>query len=218
VDVRVHAFSDMMPKVEDSLQEVADTGGFPSGHVAASAAFFLGLALLFDWRWAWIAGTAWVAAMAFSRMYLGRHFLGDVLGGVGVAIIVTGIALFGLNLARLANPSRAWRVARRLVVVGAGLAALAVMIQMPAPYDAGRFLGLAIGALLIVRAPGTLHDRASVPVRVMRIALAAIFFALAWWAVSWWPDASGGALARGAIPMMILLAGPIYSGRLLTAE
>jgi membrane-associated phospholipid phosphatase len=226
VDARVQTLGNVLPDVVTSLagrdvetaNAAADTGGFPSGHVADSAAFFLGLALLFQWRWAWIAGAAWVAAMAASRMYLGRHFLGDVLGGVGVGIIVTGIALSGLTLARLANPTRAMEVARRLVVVAAILAALALMIQIPAQADAGRFLGLALGTFSIVRVPETLHDRGSLPVRALRIVLAAAWFALGWWAMAWWPAAAGGPLVRHAIPMMILLAGPIYSGRLFTAE
>ena len=48
--------------------------GFPSGHVAATTAFLIGLAVLFRWRWAWKAMLIWIPPMALSRMYLGRHF------------------------------------------------------------------------------------------------------------------------------------------------
>jgi membrane-associated phospholipid phosphatase len=59
--------------------------GFPSGHVGAAMAFCLGLALLFRLprRLAALAFT-WPLIMGLSRMYLGRHFLADVLRDPGV--------------------------------------------------------------------------------------------------------------------------------------
>jgi membrane-associated phospholipid phosphatase len=55
--------------------------GFPSGHVSGSVALWGGLAVLFRKRWlAWFAA-AFICLVALTRMYLGVHFLGDVLGG-----------------------------------------------------------------------------------------------------------------------------------------
>jgi membrane-associated phospholipid phosphatase len=196
-----------------------ETGGFPSGHVATTAAFFLGLVFFFNWRWAWMPGVLAVTAMGWSRMYLGRHFLGDVIGGAGVAVIVAGIAVAGLTLARIQNVAKAPRVMRRLVLVAVGLAALALLIAMPAPYDAGRFLGFALGAALLVRL-----DDAATPVaplaRVRRVALASLFFVVAWWAlIQVLPrldlSAPVTALLRGAVPFALMLAGPLAAERLL---
>ena len=64
---------------------------------------------LFQWTWVWRAMVVWIPAMALSRMYLGRHFLGDVLGGMGVGVIAVAIAFLALTLARLSNPKYAHR-------------------------------------------------------------------------------------------------------------
>lgn len=69
-----------------------ETYSFPSGHAAASAAFYGMLAgyLIFRFprlRWAWIAGaTAAVLLVSYSRMALGVHYFGDVLA----ALVSTG--------------------------------------------------------------------------------------------------------------------------------
>jgi membrane protein DedA with SNARE-associated domain/membrane-associated phospholipid phosphatase len=62
---------------------------FPSGHCAANAALYGFLAVLVAWevrtRWRVLMGalvTLFVAAIAFSRLYLGAHWLSDVLAGL----------------------------------------------------------------------------------------------------------------------------------------
>lgn len=64
---------------------------FPSGHTAASTAFFATLAFA-----SWRVGAGFLAIpllIAFSRMYVAAHHLSDVVGaaliGVGVAYFVT---------------------------------------------------------------------------------------------------------------------------------
>ena len=90
-----------------------DGYGFPSGHVAMWTAFFFGLGYFFRWAWVWPVMVVSIPAMAMSRVYLGRHFLGDVLGGVGVGVIAATIGLLALTLARLSNQKRATNAAVR---------------------------------------------------------------------------------------------------------
>jgi membrane-associated phospholipid phosphatase len=187
--------------------------GFPSGHVAVATVFWLGLVFIVGWRWAWIGVVAWVPLMALSRMYLGRHFLGDVLGGFGTAVIVTAIGLLGLNLARLGNPAtppdRARRIARRVLLIAAALTASGIFLDVPDPLDASRLLGLAAGAMLILGSDRQ-FDAASPGVRVARLAVTAILFPLASWAIWVAVNRSGmedgaRALVTGALPAMVLL-------------
>jgi membrane-associated phospholipid phosphatase len=71
--------------------------GFPSGHVSSAAALWGGIALLFRKRILYWVAPILIILVALSRMYLGRHFLGDVLGGIGVAAAVLTIAYLFLD-------------------------------------------------------------------------------------------------------------------------
>ncbi len=192
-----------------------DAYGFPSGHVAATTAFFFGLAFFFRWRLAWVLMMAAVPAMALSRMYLGRHFLGDVLGGIAIGVIATAIGLQALNLARLEQPSRGHKVARRMLIVAAGIAVCAMVLGLPAAYDAGRLLGCAVGVLLLLHLAGSSEE---VPWRhgVQRIAIAVFAFATAWWSVSFALDSLGlpasrlRSLLSGSVPMALVILLPVY--------
>lgn len=62
--------------------------GFPSGHVALTTALWGGMSGIFDSRTINKMAPAAVLLIAFSRMYLGRHFLGDVLGGACLGLII----------------------------------------------------------------------------------------------------------------------------------
>ncbi|HVV35986.1 MAG TPA: phosphatase PAP2 family protein [Acidimicrobiales bacterium] len=76
---------------------------FPSGHAMSSLVCY-GAALLVllplvarRWRPVAVAGVAvWVAAIGFSRLALGVHYISDVLGGyvLGAAWLVGSVAVF----------------------------------------------------------------------------------------------------------------------------
>lgn len=76
---------------------------FPSGHATVAAAFY-GFIVYYLWRQAqnWnirlnilFAGSVLILAIGFSRLYLGVHFLSDVLGGylLGILWLILGISL-----------------------------------------------------------------------------------------------------------------------------
>jgi membrane-associated phospholipid phosphatase len=75
------------------------TGSFPSGHTIGTATFLFVAGYLVASRhrtrrfivgWL-VGGLIGVAAVALSRLYLGYHFLTDVVAAGGLAVAVTGI-------------------------------------------------------------------------------------------------------------------------------
>lgn len=75
------------------------TASFPSGHTIGTATFLLVAGYLVASRhrtWkvvvAWlVGGVVGVAAVALSRLYLGYHFLTDVVAAAGLAVVVLGV-------------------------------------------------------------------------------------------------------------------------------
>lgn len=78
----------------DFMLVASDEGSFPSGHVANAATIAVVLGLVFGLtqgrRWVWVAGLAYVVAMALARTYLGVHWVTDTIGGaiLGAAVAV----------------------------------------------------------------------------------------------------------------------------------
>ena len=61
--------------------------GFVSSHAANSFALALFLSLLFRNRIFTCSIFVWAAVVAYSRIYLGVHYPGDVLGGIAVGML-----------------------------------------------------------------------------------------------------------------------------------
>lgn len=69
--------------------------GFISSHAANtfSVAFFIGLLLKKHYPWLLILLLVWASIVSYSRIYLGVHFPGDILGGILVGSLI-GIGVF----------------------------------------------------------------------------------------------------------------------------
>jgi undecaprenyl-diphosphatase len=88
-----HFFHRQRPVLENPLVTLSSYG-FPSGHTMGSTLFY-GLVAIFvvhsvrRWRWrtAIVCVAAfWVALIGLSRIYLGAHYLTDVLGAIAVGL------------------------------------------------------------------------------------------------------------------------------------
>ena len=113
-----HLVGRARPPAVDVVGPVETTLSFPSGHTIGTAALSLALAYLF-WRrspslrraLAGLGAAALVTAvMAASRIYLGDHWLTDVLGSVVLAVGVMGLVVLGDLVLRRWAP--AWLRAR----------------------------------------------------------------------------------------------------------
>jgi len=72
----------------DNTVVLTDTGSFPSGHVASTAAFLVVAALLVGRAWSGVLAGIGVLTMMVSRTYLSAHWLVDTVGSVCLAVPV----------------------------------------------------------------------------------------------------------------------------------
>jgi len=166
-------------------QDPISTWGFPSGHT--SNATTLGGLLLLVYRKTWVRLTA-VAMVVFiplSRMYLGRHFLADLLGGYvlgAIFVLIFYVCVFkndwvekNLFNKTIRTPWD-WKHILCLFYL-VGLPFLLVLVPHINISVVATFLGLNVGFLLVwIR--GMPEDRGTVLQRLARVMTAlGVFFA-----------------------------------------
>jgi hypothetical protein len=216
---------------DDGKSADSETGfGFPSGHVSTTATFVAGLAGLAGWRWVRVAGPVWLLLMAVSRLYLGRHFIADLLGGLAVAavIVIAGVTLLRLSIVAgvkmsgadttAPDPSEEGRAALLNTGIAGTLVAIALVAGRPEVGDAGRLLGIAVAVLVLMR----LGIRNLPPRWTTRAGLvvgAAAGYGVMWAALTFGLQAAGyrsspaGHLAASALPAAAMLLVPGVSIR-----
>lgn len=131
------------------VYEELDIGSFPSGHVYQGAA---------PWMWLYASGrlALWVPALmavliALGRLYLGVHYVGDVLGGIVFAIALTWLfARLWPYLRRLLARPRFRTYA--LAAGGLALGALAYAVFSDLRPRRAEIAGIALGTFLALPA------------------------------------------------------------------
>ena len=85
-----HAFREPRPSwLEPSLEKFTDGGyGLPSGHAQFTTTIYLFMAMWVKRRWVWLLAIAIIILMSVSRVYLGSHFVHDVIVGILVGLVV----------------------------------------------------------------------------------------------------------------------------------
>lgn len=163
----------------------AEGFGFPSGHAVGSTAVLGALALLADvWtrRRRLLGAATVVVAVAASRVGLGVHYVGDVVVGVAVGLVLLAGTLW---IAR-DRPARAF-----LLAVGFAMAAVA----LGGGGDAAAAVGATVGAGLAWIGSDLDGRTVSLPVGVLGLA----FFGGLWAAVTATEPAAPLALVTNAV-------------------
>jgi membrane-associated phospholipid phosphatase len=220
--------------IDNAIQYVrslpAPSYGFPSGHVAAATTFWLGAFLFVRSRALAVVGAIAIVSTALARMYLGRHFLADVLGGLLIGLTVVAATHWALGRASALNPptnavsTSPMTVVRRPQLRWLLLLAMSLLILAPglAPHlrTVGRLVGVNAAFWLLVRT-GLPDDGGSLAQRLGRVALALVIYAIAAPTVEAMVGLIGlhatpwGEFVAGIGPPHLYLLGPVIIGRRL---
>jgi membrane-associated phospholipid phosphatase len=206
-----------------TLEAARSTAGrsyaFPSGHVSSAAALTLSLALLFRSRRLWILPAVWIPLTGLSRVFLGRHYVADVLGGaaLGAAVALFGWLLFGAEGRGLERGAAApWRRAGLIGLAGAALL-LAVFGPGTDVVAVGRLVAM---VMILFVLPARAFDEQVDPLfRLVRVAVAILLPFAAAPAVTALFEAIGVAgSARGAMLSEAILTLVAFGGGALAAR
>jgi hypothetical protein len=170
------------------LQEAYKSGslGFPSGHVSLTTALWGGSVTVFDNRLIKILTPFAMVLMAFSRVYLGKHFIGDVVGGaiVGLISIVVFEYFLKSSLKQDFFKKESFELAFRrenlffycfMFVIPIILVAFSLIGSHPLSTDTGYLLGMNVAYLLIIR-KGIPDDTGTAGQRATRVFIALLLF------------------------------------------
>jgi len=91
--------------LEASRSDTIEQYGFPSGQVAIQTSLWLSFLFLFRKRWILRLGVTVILLTSLARIYLGYHFLGDVIGGMVLGLLLTLIILLIIRKSRYLNLS-----------------------------------------------------------------------------------------------------------------
>lgn len=177
--------------------------GFPSGHVALTTALWGGISRIFNNRTISRLAPLAVLLIAFSRMYLGRHFLGDVLGGAALGLII--LIAFARLLKSPLKDDFFKKENFKLVFRQKNLFFYSFMFAVPvllaalsfiSGEAAGFFLGTNTAYLLIIR-KGLPEDIGDAGQRVTRVFIALMLFGISSLVLDAGFDAAGTASYLG---------------------
>lgn len=159
--------------------------GFPSGHTSSAFAVWGGLAVVFRKRWLARLAPLMIALIAFSRLYLGVHFLADILGGalLGGLVLLLAWLLWRSDLRRAeffaaldgTIASRTRQAAYLAFLFGLPL--LLAAFSLVSMTFTGLYVGMNAAFALLSRA-GLPDDAGSLPMRLVRAILAGAVFSL----------------------------------------
>jgi membrane-associated phospholipid phosphatase len=158
--------------------------GFPSGHVAITTALWGGSSTIFNSEKIKTMAPFMVLLVALSRMYLGRHFLGDILGGAIIGLLfLTAFTLFLKSslkddFFKKENFELTFRTKNLIIYLFLFVIPLVLIASsMISAEVAGFFLGTNAAYVLIIR-KGLPDDAGSSGQKILRIFIGLLLFGI----------------------------------------
>ncbi|MEO1653785.1 MAG: phosphatase PAP2 family protein [Bacteroidota bacterium] len=165
--------------------------GFPSGHTSMATTMWASLYLLFKRPWVKYLSLTMILMVPFSRIFLGIHFLADVIGGYFLGFLVLAIAYVTVLRPRalsgyLARIQYAFFTTHLLFFLFLVFSPFLLLVLLPPEqYElAATILGINLGFLALSQG-GLPNSQAPFHKRVLRVLLAFAIFILSEWLLSW---------------------------------
>ncbi len=158
--------------------------GLPSGHVSSTTAIWGSVSQLFQQLWIKILAISLIVLMPITRMYLGRHFLIDVLGGLIVGLVFVMIFYHFVYKSQAIHNVFSERVKYfslnpKTIPILSYFFITPLVFYWIAPQDnlsdAGNLLGLNIGFMLL-SIKGLPLDAGTFLQKILRIFIAIVLF------------------------------------------
>jgi len=90
------------PKNQWFYQMSGTSPGFPSGHAQMNTTFWGAISIVVKKPWLIITSTAIALLVSFSRIILCVHWFTDVIGGLGIGLVIVGLFMV------FSNPLETW--------------------------------------------------------------------------------------------------------------
>lgn len=149
------------------LPESGTGYGFPSGHTQGNTTVWGYLYLTFRRRWVLTVAVTLVLLVALSRVYLGLHYISDVLGGIAVGLAF--LALFRLIESNIEGLT----ISRRWLAVMAAVLPL-FLLAFSRNADTYRIVGMVIGfseGYLLQEGLLRFQERVALPGQALKVIL-----------------------------------------------
>jgi membrane-associated phospholipid phosphatase len=177
--------------------------GFPSGHVMMITVIWIGMALLFRKRWLWALSILMILLTALSRMYLGMHYLGDVVGGLIIGLLLS----LGFNILfdELKLDNGISLMPKHLLFFLAPVILLLFYRFIPG-FQGGMFIGFNLALLVIIKVWGEPELADSLAKRVLNVLLFVSIYFTAYFLLKQLPLSKNGFLSIAVFAVVNFMA------------
>ncbi len=130
------------PIIEEGIQQIQGPA-FPSGHTFTAVTVWGYLAIIIRKKWFWIVTFAAMILIPFSRIVLGYHYPGDILGGyaMGIPFLLLILCLSNLFVTKGWNQKFSTGI-----ILGLCIAVPVLLTIICPPQEVPKLMGLFAGA------------------------------------------------------------------------